>query len=100
MNYRLLAKILGLLLLLEGVAMGACAAFARLDPMQPDREAMFALLTAGGMTVMASLILIVVGIGKVEKVPRREAVVIVGLGWLLCGLFGDCRISFVRRICR
>jgi trk system potassium uptake protein TrkH len=94
MNYRLLAKVLGLLLLLEGVAMGACALFARYDVAGDGGQAVSALLTAGALTVVAAAILISVGIGRFDKIPRREAVVIVGLGWLLCGLFGGLPYVF------
>lgn len=94
MNYRLLAKVLGLLLLLEGAAMGACALFAHYDRAEGNHAAMVALLIGGGMAVLAALIGMSMGIGKFDKIPRREAVVIVGLGWLLCGLFGGLPYVF------
>ena len=88
MNYRILAKVLGLLLLLLSVSMFGCGVFARLDPVAGDREAMLALFTAAGVTLLAGGILVLSGLGKIERIPRREGVVIVGLGWVLSALFG------------
>ncbi|BCX46394.1 potassium transporter [Haloferula helveola] len=89
MNYRILAKVLGLLLLLLSVSMAACGLFAGLDVVAGDHEAMVALFTSAGVTFLAGTILIFVGLGKIEKIPRREGVVIVGLGWVLSAVFGS-----------
>ena len=94
MNYRILAKVQGLLLMLLAAAMLSCALFARLDVVEGDHEAMFALLTAAGITAMAALILVFVGLGKIDRIPRREGVVIVGLGWVLSTLFGALPFVF------
>jgi trk system potassium uptake protein len=88
MNFRILAKVLGLLLLLLSVSMGGCALFAKLDSVEGDQEAMIALFTASGVTLLAGGILVLSGLGKIERIPRREGVMIVGLGWLLSALFG------------
>lgn len=88
MNFRLLAKVLGLLLTLESVAMAACGVFAWFDTMDPDRAAVFPLFTAAVLTFVAGILLVIYGMGRYERIPRREGVVIVGLGWLLCGFFG------------
>jgi trk system potassium uptake protein TrkH len=88
MNFRLLAKVLGLLLTLESVAMGACGLFARFDSSGGSGAAVFPLFTGAAVTFMAGILLVIVGIGKYDRIPRREGVVIVGLGWLLCGFFG------------
>ncbi len=88
MNFRLISKVLGLLLLLNGVAMLACAAFAHWDVAGDENDAVAALSVAGGVTVAAAVLLVLGGIGKFDKIPRREAVMIVGLGWLLSGVFG------------
>jgi len=94
MNFRLISKVLGLLLLLNGVAMLACAAFAHWDMVAGESDAIAALSVAGGATAAASVLLMLAGIGKFDKIPRREAVMIVGLGWLLCGIFGGLPYVF------
>lgn len=88
MNYRLLAKVLGLLLTLESIAMIGCGIFAWLDPVEAGHAALTPLMTGGTMTFVAGILLVIFGIGKTDRIPRREGVVIVGLGWLLCALFG------------
>lgn len=88
MNFRLLAKMLGLLLTLESLAMVVCGCFAILDPVESDVSAVSPLMTAGVVTLIAGVLLIISGLGKYDRIPRREGVVIVGLGWLLCAGFG------------
>jgi len=88
MNFRLLAKVLGLLLTLESVAMVACGVFANFDPNDELGVAVLPLMIAGGITFLAGIVLIIIGWGKFERIPRREGVMIVGLGWVLSGVFG------------
>ena len=88
MNYKILAKVLGFLLLLLSVTMSTCAVFAKLDPLCTELNATFALFTSAGVTFLAGAILILTGMGKFDRIPRREGVVIVGLGWVLSTIFG------------
>ncbi len=88
MNFRILAKILGLLLLLQSVAMLFCLLFTHLDHGAAAKSAAEALLISAGLTAIAGILLVLMGMGKVQKIPRREGVVIVGLGWILSGIFG------------
>jgi trk system potassium uptake protein TrkH len=89
MNYRLLAKVLGLLLSLESVAMTLCGLFGLVDPGQgPRGEVAYPLFTASALTFIAGVLLVVFGMGRYDRIPRREGVVIVGLGWVLCAVFG------------
>lgn len=89
MNFRILAKILGLLLLLQSVSMFLCGVFAWLDRYSRGPQATEALLTSAGVTLLAGAILVLAGgMRKIERIPRREGVVIVGLGWSLSTLFG------------
>jgi len=88
MNFRILAKVLGLLLLLLSVSMSICAVFAKLDPLAAELNATWALFTSAGVTFLAGAILILTGLGKFDRIPRREGVVIVGLGWVLSTVFG------------
>jgi trk system potassium uptake protein TrkH len=90
MNFYLIARILGLLLALEAVAMASCGIFARFDIVSGDIEAGNALflsaLIAGGFAFLA----ILPGIKKTkhDTIPKREAIVIVGLGWIISSIFG------------
>jgi trk system potassium uptake protein TrkH len=88
MNFRLLAKVLGLLLTLESVAMAACGVFAHFDPVSVREEAALPLMAGAGITFLVGIILIVIGWGRFDRIPRREGVMIVGLGWVLSGIFG------------
>jgi trk system potassium uptake protein TrkH len=94
MNFRILAKVLGLLLLLLSVSMGICGLFAKFDTVAGDHDAMVALLTSSGVTLLVGGVLVIAGLGKIERIPRREGVMIVGLGWLLSAVFGSLPFIF------
>lgn len=90
MNLRLVCRLNGMLLLLLAAAMALCGFFAAVDPLQESAASIRALFGASGITMVTALVL--VGVGGLQKfphrIPRREAVVIVGTVWLLSGLFG------------
>lgn len=88
MNFKLLSKLLGILLLLESVAMAACGGFAYFDPSPHHEDATIALMTSAGVTAFIGTLLWLSGMGKVERIPRREGMVVVGAGWIFFGLFG------------
>ena len=90
MNHRLVMRITGLLLLLEALAMMACGVFARFDVVAGDEPAMVALLTSAALAGGLGLALMCFsGFQRlVQRIPRREAVLVVGLGWLVCSAFG------------
>lgn len=90
MNFYLIARILGLLLILEAGAMVLCGAFARFDVLQGDTEAASMLLLSAAITGGFGLVFVIPFVTKTKHdiVPKREAIVIVGLGWILCSLFG------------
>jgi trk system potassium uptake protein TrkH len=90
MNPHLVARITGILLLLEAVAMMICGFFARFDVVAGDEEAMAALFQSAGITGAVAAVMIISGGLKlsVKHIPRRDAVVIVGLGWMLSSAFG------------
>lgn len=90
MNLRLVLRITGILLLLEALAMAACGVFALTDVVAGDGEAMAALFKSAGITgCIAAAMVLAGGWGPMPKrIPRREAVVIVGIGWLLSSAFG------------
>jgi len=90
MNFKLVARIIGALLLLEAVAMLACGLFAKFDVVAGDHGAMVALFQSGAITGAVALLLMSLGglRGGIPKIMRREAVVVVGSGWLLSTIFG------------
>ena len=89
MNFRILAKFLGALLLLVSIAMAACGMFAKFDVTDGNGAAASALFLSALIVASLGAVLILCGIGKIERVPRREGIVVVGLGWLLCGIVGS-----------
>ncbi len=90
MNHHLVARITGILLLLEALAMVGCGLFARLDVVAGDELEMTALFQAAGITGAVAAVMIFAGGLRlaVNRIPRRDAVVVVGLGWLLSSVFG------------
>lgn len=90
MNHRLVCRITGILLLLVAAAMAACGLFARVDPVAGDEPAMLALFQSALLSAaVGSLLVLAGGVARLgQRIPRREAVVIVGLGWLLSSAFG------------
>lgn len=90
MNFYLIARILGLLLLLEAAAMTMCGLFAKLDMVTGGEEAASMLFLSATITGGCALVAIIPGLRKTrhETIPKREAMVIVGLGWILCSMFG------------
>ena len=90
MKLRLVFRLVGILLLLESVAMAACGLFSKFDPMANEGVAMAALMKSAGITGGVSIVMIALaGTQQLRgRIPRREAVVVVGLGWLLSSAFG------------
>lgn len=88
MNFRILAKFLGALLLLESMAMAACGVFAWLDTASAGDDPTPLFLSAL-IVCAAGALLVLAGLVKIDRVPRREGIVVVGLGWVLCGVFGS-----------
>lgn len=88
MNFRILAKILGALLLLESMAMVACGVFTVIDPLRSSESSPQSLFLAAAITAGVGGTMMLLGLGKLTTIPRREGVVIVGLGWILSGIFG------------
>lgn len=89
MNYRLLCKVLGLLLLLLSITMLSCLGYAYYgDNRQLGIDAVDAFWISISVTFAFGIILCFLGRKSGREVMRREAVAIVGLGWIMCALFG------------
>jgi len=93
MKFRLVAKVLGMLAVLVGFAMGACWLYAFIDlrtgeggAAEISAERAFGISTL--VTVGTGIVLYLVGRGCRNEVLRREAIVIVGLSWVLVSLLG------------
>ncbi len=95
MNLRIISKILGILIVLIGFAMAGCAIFSELEirfwaevPGEKERSAVWALWIGTAISIGAGLILFWLGYKAGKEILRREAIVIVGLAWLLAAGFG------------
>ncbi|MCH2201890.1 MAG: TrkH family potassium uptake protein [Fuerstiella sp.] len=92
MNWRLVARLLGLLSLLI-----ACCMLLSLPWSWPElgQTAVFesgalkGMLLAIGISTLFGIVLIVSGRNSSGSVLRKEALAVVGLGWLLCGFLGS-----------
>lgn len=89
MNLRLLSKILGLLLLLLAGAMLICFGYAVLvEPRHSGIDPVEVFVISIGLTAGFGLLLLLVGWGSGREILRKEAIAIVGLGWIICSIFG------------
>ena len=91
MDYRVLSRILGLLLMLLAAAMLACLVFAVADKeLHPEtHEAIRAFSISTAVSLVVALALYSLGRKPEDALLRKEAVAIVGLGWALCALVGS-----------
>jgi trk system potassium uptake protein TrkH len=97
MNYRLLSKLLGLLLLLLSGTMLVCLGAAYLqDQRQPGVDAVESFLLSIAVTAGAGIALRLLGRGSGKEILRKEAISIVGLGWLVCAAFGALPYVFAQ----
>lgn len=89
MNYALLSKILGTLLLVVSAAMFVCLVFALVERHQGVANAGVAAFTwATCITFATGAAMAMAGIGSSTEMLRKEAIAAVGLGWLLSAGFG------------
>ena len=86
-NFKLLARVLGLLLMMISLALLACALFAVYDE-GTKHSSSIALGVATLTALFAGLVLVFLGRGKIDRIPRREGVIIVGVGWMTSGVIG------------
>lgn len=92
MNYRIVAKTLGALTVIFGLAMAACWLYGLYqweksgDP--ADQSALRALGISTGITVGIGMIQFLIGFRCNDEVLRREAMIIVGVSWIEISLLG------------
>lgn len=83
-----MARVLGVLFTLESVAMFFCLVFAFLDPLEPVGRGTMPLGVATGVSLALGIILILSGGKLSNRIPRREGILIVGLGWVFSAILG------------
>lgn len=89
MNYPILFRVLGLLVLLMAGSLFACEAYAFFAE-RGDIDVIhdFALLKSAGIACAVGGTLLLLGRRAGNEILRKEAIAIVGLGWLLCTVIG------------
>ena len=91
MNYRQIVRQLGILVLLVGACMSSALVWAFLDRDQNGaNKIIFAIVVSVIVCLVFGLIALLIGrkTGPAEDMYRKEAIAVVGLGWLLCGVLG------------
>lgn len=89
MNYRLLAKVLGLLALLIAGALLLCEVYGFfIDARGTGTHHDFGLLKSAAVAAVVGGVLLWAGRGSGREILRKEAIAIVGLGWLLSASLG------------
>jgi len=86
-NYLLLIRVLGFLLLLVAGAMLACEGYTLIGDVDDERHDL-ALTKSFVVTAIAGLALALLGRRSGKEILRKEAIAIVGVGWLLCTAAG------------
>lgn len=95
MNFRLLSKIIGLLLLFLGLTQAICLGYAyRFDARHDQLDSVEGLSISVGINLGACLLFLWMGRGSGREVLRKEAIAIVGSSWLICALFGSLPYMF------
>lgn len=85
MNFRLIARVLGLLLLPFGASMILCAPWSAIAG---EYRAASAILLSSVITMAAGGGLVAAGWGAPAKFYQREGIAVVALMWVLASLFG------------
>ena len=85
MNPRVIARFLGLLLLVEAAFMATSILWALADW---DMQAVTTFVIASGLTALAGMLGVGYGKKPSDYITAREAVSTVALGWIAVGVFG------------
>jgi trk system potassium uptake protein len=94
MNFRLLSKVLGLLLLLLACTMLVCLAYAVWGVGAAEDDAAGAFGISVLVTALVGGLLLLIGRSAGREILRKEAIAIVGLGWILSTVFGSLPYIF------
>ncbi|MBN1844314.1 MAG: TrkH family potassium uptake protein [Sedimentisphaerales bacterium] len=95
MNYRQIIRQLGTLVLLVGACMASALVWAVLDRAQADSGRIVrALVLSVCLCAAAGLACWKIGRRAAGEILRKEAIAIVGFGWLLCGVLGSLPFIF------
>ena len=97
MNWSLLARNLGFLGLLIGISMLFCLPWsfpACGEAVEIERDGLQGITLATVCSLVLAGGLIYLGRGEQSKVLRKEALAIVGLGWIFAGLLGSLPYLF------
>jgi trk system potassium uptake protein TrkH len=86
MNWKTIARLSGILLIIIGFAMSTSLVWAFIDF---DTQVITAFLVSVGITLVVGFGLFLFGRSKIETIFIREAVFIVASGWVLAGIFGS-----------
>jgi len=95
MNYRMMGRLIGWILLAESLFMLPAVAICLYDG---DTEVARAFLITIGVTAFAAGSLILIGRGAKKGFYAREGLVCVGISWLLLSLFGCLPFYISRQI--
>lgn len=96
MNFRQIGKILGFLLILVGAAMALCGVYANFwEPETTRSESVTSFLIAALSAWFCGGLLIFFGELNTEMILRKEAIAIVGLGWLISAVFSALPYCFM-----
>lgn len=99
MNFRLVARMLGALAILVGLTMAICWLYAYIEghyvnEVQTAHAASWALGVSTLITLGVGIALYFSGWRSSKEILRREAIVIVGLSWILTGILGGLPYYF------
>ena len=94
-NYKIVAKILGILLFLEAILLLGCSIF----PICFGESDLVPFLASAGITCLIGLILFWIGHDADKKVNRKDGYIIVTFSWVLFSLRAlprECRQRLLR----
>jgi trk system potassium uptake protein TrkH len=95
MNYRQIIKQLGILVLLVGACMSTSLIWAWLDCDQPGSpRVILSFLVSISICLALGVVFVYFARGDKRQLYRKEAIAVVGFGWILCGLLGALPFIF------
>lgn len=95
MKFRLVIYVLGLLLLIESVAMLACGTYGFFFSETKGQE----LFLSAGICFLGGALMTFLFGKKPYNLPKREGITVVGLSWIAFGLFGALPFCFAENGC-